>query len=400
MKGLFMARMLVYAALMSIISFSCRQQVESGPSAFVQLAATPPMGWNSWNKFGCNVDENSIKEMAVAMVSSGMRDAGYRFIIIDDCWQVSRDSSGFIVEDPQRFPSGMKALADYVHSLGLKFGLCSCAGTKTCAGRTGSLGYELQDAQKFADWGVDYLKYDWCNTNGVDPKVAYPAMRTALERTGRPLILSMCEWGVSKPWLWATGVGHLWRTSGDVQDCWDCVRDWGGLGWTRILDIQAGLEGYAGPGHWNDPDMLQVGNGGMNTTEYRAHFSLWCLLAAPLMAGNDLRSMSDEIKQILMNKEVIAVDQDSLGIQGRKIRDDGNVEVWCKVLTEKSYALVFLNRSSKKTDVSLMWEEIGINNEEALVRDLWSKKEMGKFDISFSTTVPAHGAVMIKAKEL
>jgi alpha-galactosidase len=400
MKGLFMARMLVFAALMSIISFSCSQQVEPGPSAYAQLATTPPMGWNSWNKFGCNVDENLIKEMAAAMVSSGMRDAGYRFIVIDDCWQVSRDSSGFIIEDLQRFPSGMKALADYVHSLGLKFGLYSCAGTKTCAGRPGSLGYELQDAQKYADWGVDYLKYDWCNTNGVDPKVAYPAMRTALERTGRPIIFSMCEWGVSKPWLWARGVGHLWRTSGDIQDCWDCVREWGGLGWTRILDIQAGLEGYAGPGHWNDPDMLQVGNGGMNTTEYRAHFSLWCLLAAPLMAGNDLRSMSDEIKHILMNEEVIAVDQDSLGIQGRKIRDDGNVEVWCKVLEEKSYALGFLNRSLKKTDVSLMWEEIGIKSEEASVRDLWSKKELGKFDILFSSTVPAHGAVMIKVKEL
>lgn len=387
------------AVFLTVVSFSCTQEEAAQPAGYAPLAATPPMGWNSWNKFGCNVDENMIKEMAAAMVSSGMRDAGYRFIVIDDCWQVNRDTSGFIVEDTERFPSGMKALADYVHSLGLKFGLYSCAGTKTCAGRPGSKDFEYQDAQRYAEWGVDYLKYDWCNTSGVDPKVAYPLMRTALESTGRPIIFSMCEWGTSKPWLWATGVGHLWRTTGDIQDCWNCMRDWGGLGWTRILDMQAGLEAYAGPGHWNDPDMLEVGNGGMSVTEYRAHFSLWCLLAAPLMAGNDLRSMSEEIKQILMNEEVIAVDQDPLGIQGRKIRDDGEEEVWCKVLQASSYALVLFNRGREETNISLMWEEIGIKQEEACVRDLWLKRDLGKIGISFSAPVPAHGVVMVRVTE-
>src|ERR1043166_1570409 len=284
------------------------------------LARTPPMGWNSWNKFGCNVSEKLIREMADAVVSSGMKDAGYTYVVIDDCWQTGRDAEGNITPDPQRFPSGMKALADYVHSKGLKFGLYSDAGTLTCQKRPGSRGYEFQDARQYAAWGVDYLKYDWCSTGTQNQPASYSIMRDALLKSGRAIVFSICEWGTSKPWTWARDVGNLWRTTSDIQDCWDCRRDWGGMGFVHILDLQDGLEAYAGPGHWNDPDMLEVGNGGMTPTEYRAHFSLWCILAAPLMAGNDLRQMSPDIAEILTNKELIAVDQDPLGLQARGAR--------------------------------------------------------------------------------
>ena len=361
------------------------------------LALTPPMGWNSWNKFGCNVSENLIKEMADAMVKSGMKDAGYKYIVIDDCWQIGRDSLGNIIADPQRFPSGMKALADYIHSKGLKFGLYSCAGRKTCQGRPGGRGYEYQDARQYAAWGVDYLKYDWCYHGKQNAEASYALMRDALKKTGRPIVFSICEWGTNKPRLWAKGIGHLWRTTEDIQDCWDCKTKWGGMGWTKILDRQVGLESYAGPGHWNDPDMLEVGNGGMSVTEYRAHFSLWCILAAPLMAGNDLRNMSPEITEILTNREVIAVDQDSLGREGRKVRDDGDLEVWSKQLKDGSRAVALLNRSRVDTTISVAWNEIGYPNHlRAKVRDLWQKKDLGKFRGKFSAKVPSHGVVMIK----
>src|SRR4051812_13727326 len=241
------------------------------------LAATPPMGWNSWNKFGCNVSEDMIREMADAMVKSGMKDAGYQYIVIDDCWQVSRDGNGNIVPDPKRFSSGIKALADYVHSKGLKFGIYSDAGTKTCAGRPGARGYEFQDARQYAAWGVDYLKFDWCSTTTQDGPSSYALMREALNASGRPIVFSICEWGTAKPWLWAKDIGNLWRTTGDIKDRWQGLEKWpdGGCcsyGMLDIVDMQDGLETYAGPGHWNDPDMLEVGNGGMTTSEYRAHF--------------------------------------------------------------------------------------------------------------------------------
>ncbi|MFB0515015.1 MAG: glycoside hydrolase family 27 protein [Candidatus Neomarinimicrobiota bacterium] len=361
------------------------------------LALTPPMGWNSWNKFGCNVDEALIREIADALVSSGMRDAGYRYVVIDDCWQVGRDDQGNIIPDPERFPSGMKALADYIHAKGLKFGLYSDAGMMTCQKRPGSRGYEFQDARQYAVWGVDYLKYDWCYHGKQNAEASYALMRDALQKAGRPIVFSICEWGTNKPWLWAKDIGHLWRTTGDIQDCWDCVRDWGGMGWTKILDLQAGLESYAGPGHWNDPDMLEVGNGGMSITEYRAHFSLWCLLAAPLMAGNDLRDMSAEIVEILTNKEVIAVNQDPLGRQGRKVRDDGDFEVWAKQLQDGTRSVVLFSRSDSDAKMSVAWNEIGYpNNLSARVRDLWSAKDLGKFKGSFSARVPSHGVVMVK----
>lgn len=363
------------------------------------LAKTPPMGWNSWNKFGCNVSEKLIKETADAIVSSGMKDAGYEYVVIDDCWQVDRDAQGNIVPDPTRFPSGIKALADYVHSKGLKFGLYSDAGTLTCQKRPGSRGYEFQDARQYAAWGVDYLKYDWCSTTTQNGPASYAIMRDALLKSKRSIVFSICEWGTSKPWTWARDVGNLWRTTGDIQDCWDCRKDWGGMGFVHILDLQVGLESYAGPGHWNDPDMLEVGNGGMTTTEYRAHFSLWAMLSAPLMAGNDIRSMSAETAEILKNKEVIAVDQDPMGLQARRVRRETDTEVWAKQLNDGGRAVVLLNRGASEKQISVNWRDIGYPDQlSASVRDLWARKNLGTLSGSFSANVPSHGVVMVTIK--
>ncbi len=366
------------------------------------LAQTPPMGWNSWNKFACNVSEDLIKSVADAIATNGMKEAGYQYVLIDDCWQVSRDENGFIVADPQRFPSGMKALADYVHSNGLKFGLYSDAGTKTCAGRPGSQGHEYQDALQYSRWGVDYLKYDWCNTETRNAEEAYSTMSNALIATGRPIVFSMCEWGTAKPWLWGKGIGNLWRTTGDIGDKWSAKITWPGggccqYGMLEILDQQVGLDAFAGPGHWNDPDMLEVGNGGMTTTEYRAHFSFWALLAAPLIAGNDVRSMTPEIKEILTNAEVIAVNQDKLGREGHRIRKDGDREVWAKPLADGSRAVILLNRGQADADISVNWDEIGYPNHiSAKVRDLWEHKDLGSFTGTFKAKVATHSVVMVK----
>ncbi|HZT70884.1 MAG TPA: glycoside hydrolase family 27 protein [Terriglobia bacterium] len=354
------------------------------------LAKTLPMGWNSWNKFGCNVSEKLIKEMADAMVSTGMKAAGYQYIVIDDCWQVSRDANGNIVPDPERFPSGMKALADYVHSKGLKFGLYSDAGTGTCQNRPGSRGYEFQDARQYAAWGVDYLKYDWCNHSTQNVQASYAIMRDALKASGRPIVFSMCEWGVDDPWKWAADIGNLWRTTGDITDCWSCTGVYT-RGVMQIVDQEADLWPYAGPGHWNDPDMLEVGNPGLSIEESRSHFSLWSMLAAPLIAGNDLRHMSPQIREILTNKEVIAVDQDPLGHQGQRYRDYGDTEVWRKELTGNTEAYLLLNRSETPKEISVY---VGEN---VRVRDLWKHEDLGPFaDGFFRARVVPHGVVMIK----
>ena len=388
----------ILRTMASVVILACVLAADA-PALDNGLAKTPPMGWNSWNKFGCDVSEKLIKEMADALVSSGMKDAGYQYIVIDDCWQVDRDAQGNIIADPKRFPSGMKALADYVHSKGLKFGLYSDAGMLTCQKRPGSRGYEFQDARQYAAWGVDYLKFDWCSTGTQNQQASYSTMRDALLKAGRPMVFSICEWGSSKPWMWARDVGNLWRTTGDIQDCWDCKRDWGGMGFVHILDLQDGLQSYAGPGHWNDPDMLEVGNGGMTTTEYRAHFSLWCILAAPLMAGNDIRSMKPEIREILTNKEVIAVDQDALGLQGRRVKRDGDYEVWSKQLSDGSRAVALLNRGKAEGRVTVRWNEIGYPDYlTASVRDLWAQQDLGKQAGSFSASVPSHGVVMVRIK--
>jgi alpha-galactosidase len=361
------------------------------------LASTPPMGWNSWNKFGCNVGEDMIRQMADGMVKSGMKEVGYQYIVIDDCWQVERDQSGNIVADAKRFPAGIKALADYVHSRGLKFGIYSDAGYKTCAKRPGSLGHEYQDALQYAAWGVDYLKYDWCNTTTQDAQAAYALIRNALNASGRSIVLSICEWGTAKPWLWGEKVGgNLWRTTGDISDVWQ-GKDKHHLGVVDILDLQDGLQSYAGPGHWNDPDMLEVGNGGMTTDEYRAHFSLWSILAAPLLAGNDLRDMKPEIHDILTNKEVIAVNQDALGRQGRRVRKDGDLEVWAKQMQDGSRSVVLLNRDVSEKEIAVSWEDIGYPSHlSASVRDLWHAKDLGQHQEKFSASVAPHSVVMVK----
>jgi alpha-galactosidase len=360
------------------------------------LALTPPMGWNSWNKFGCDVSEKLIREAADAIVASGMKDAGYQYVVIDDCWQVKRDEKGRIVPDPDRFPSGMKALADYVHGQGLKFGLYSDAGAGTCQKRPGSKDHEPIDAVTYAEWGVDYLKYDWCNAEGQDTRDSYGRMSRALRASGRPIVFSLCEWGSTKPWLWAQGVGHLWRSTGDIQDCWDCGKSWGGMGVVHIIDILADLYPYSGPGHWNDPDMLEVGNGGLKPAEARAHFSFWALLAAPLMAGNDLRNMTRETLDILTNREVIAVDQDPLGMQGRKVRDNGAQEVWMKPLADGSRAVILFNRGTEMSEMGVAFEEVGLApGSQALVRDLWQKEDAAAHG-RFQATVEPHGVVMVR----
>ncbi len=359
------------------------------------LALTPPMGWNSWNRFACDVNEAKVRAVADAMVASGMQDAGYRYIVIDDCWQASRDSQGNIVADATRFPSGIKALADYVHGKGLKFGLYSDAGTKTCGGRPGSKGYETQDARQYAAWGVDYLKYDWCSSDGQTAPDSYLKMSEALQASGRDIVFSICEWGTSKPWLWAKNIGNLWRTTGDIYDHWDGHSTYQ-HSVLEILDLNAELAPYAGPGHWNDPDMLEVGNGGMSDSEYRAHFSLWAMLAAPLIAGNDLAHMSEATKTILTNKDVIAVDQDALGKQATRVSKNWLYEVWARPLASGGHAVLLLNRSAAPHRITAHWGDIGVaETATARVRDLWTHEDLAPVAGEFSANVPAHGVVMV-----
>jgi len=393
-------RHIVWIALLLALPWSAanaRNSVDPLAGTPNGLALTPPMGWNSWNKFACHVTEKIVREQADAMVSSGMREAGYRYVVIDDCWQGSRDASGNIQADPQRFPSGIKALADYIHARGLKFGIYSDAGEKTCGGRPGSRGYEYQDARQYAAWGVDYLKYDWCSTGTQDAAASYLTMSKALQATGRPIVFSICEWGNAKPWLWAANIGNLWRTTGDIDDRWEGKNPNGySIGVMDILDMQADLAPYAGPGHWNDPDMLEVGNGGMSDAENRAHFSLWAILAAPLIAGNDMADMSAETRAILTNKDVIAVDQDTLGIQANRVAKDGDREVWARPLKGGGRAVVLLNRSTVPQEVTVTWEELRYpSGYRAKVRDLWKHAALPPAQGSFTATVQGHAAVMV-----
>ncbi len=354
------------------------------------LARTPPMGWNSWNKFGCNVSETLIKGIADAMVSSGMQAAGYEYVNIDDCWQTGRDSSGNIVADASRFPSGMKALADYVHAKGLKLGVYTDAGTATCAGRPGTLNHEQQDANTYAAWGVDYVKEDWCNTSGLDPATQYAKFRDALAATKRPILFSICNWGVNSPWNWGPTTGNMWRTTGDISDSWNSM--------LSILDQNGQHASAAGPGAWNDPDMLEIGNGGMSATEYRTHMSMWAIMAAPLIAGNDIRSMSAETHDILTAPEVIAVDQDPAGVQGVKVADNGaGLQVWAKRLQQTgAVAVALLNRSGGTATITANWSAIGLASGSATVRDLWARVDRGSYTNAYSASVPSHGTVLVK----
>ncbi|MEW9552970.1 lectin [Nonomuraea sp. NPDC050783] len=352
------------------------------------LARTPPMGWNDWNSFGCNVNDGLIRQTADIMVSSGMAAAGYTYVNIDDCWSTrSRNANGDLVPDPQKFPNGIKALADYVHSKGLKLGIYSSAGTTTCAGYPASLGNERRDAALWASWGIDYLKYDNCGDHqGRNGQQRYTAMRDALAATGRPILYSLCNWGQESVWTWGMPVGNAWRTTGDIAANWNSI--------TGILDQQVGLEAYSGPGGWNDPDMLEVGVGSLSATEGRAHFSLWSLLNAPLLAGNDLRTMSADTRTILTNTEVIAVNQDWGGRQGHKISDNGNLEVWRKPMSNGSVAVVLLNRGTSTSTVSTTASALGLGSASSYsVRDLWAHTTSSSSG-TISASVPGHGAAM------
>lgn len=357
-----------------------------------ELARTPPMGWNSWNYFAERVTDAIIRGQADAMVSKGMKAAGYVYVNIDDTWEGQRNAQG-IIQTNSKFPD-MKALADYVHSKGLKLGIYSSPGPKTCANYEGSYGHEEQDAQQYAAWGIDYLKYDWCSAERVykpsDMQAAYKKMHDALRRTGRPIVYSLCQYGLQRVWSWGASVGgNLWRTTGDIEPNYDRM--------ALIGFGQNGLERFAGPGHWNDPDMLEVGNGKMNLDENRTHMSLWCLLAAPLLAGNDLTKTTPETLAILTNPEVIAVDQDPADIQGHRVWQEGPLEVWMKPLADGSKAVGLFNRGESPMEVRVNFGDIGVSGS-ATVRDLWAKKDLGSFQASYSAEVPTRGVVMIKVK--
>ena len=363
---------------------------------FEGLAPTPPMGWNSWNTFALNIDEKLIRETADSIVANGMLAAGYNYVVIDDGWEATeRDSDGRLVPDPTRFPSGMKALGDYLHARGLKFGIHNCAGTKTCAGFPGGRGHEFEDARTYASWGVDYLKYDWCSHGTANAEETYRTMGSALVAAGRPIVFSLCEWGNNKPWLWAKPIGQLWRTTGDVTDCYDCQGVYA-VGWKQILDAQVGLEQYAGPSSWNDPDMLEVGNAGLSLAESRAQFSLWSMLAAPLMAGNDVRTMSPAIHDILTSKEVLALDQDPLGKQGYRYMTHPGKEIWVKELSNGEWAICFLNTGETDLKLRIDWSHFSFLKGTQLIRDLWQKKSLGTSAQPLVNRVAAHDVLLVK----
>ena len=377
---------------------------------FENLAMTPQMGWNSWNKFACNIDEKLIRETADAMVKLGLKEAGYQYINIDDCWHGARDANGEMHPDPQRFPSGMKALADYVHARGLKLGIYSDVGDTTCGHRPGSRGHEYQDARTYAAWGIDYIKVDWCDSKGLNAVGAYQTFSDAIRASKRPMLLSICEWGENKPWEWAASSGHSWRTTGDIYPCWDCEMShgsWSALGIMRILDKQAGLRKYSGPGRWNDMDMLEVGMG-MTEDEDRAHFSIWAMLDSPLILGNDLRTMPAPVRKIVGNRDVIAINQDPLGVQALRFYNQGQVELWAKPLANDEWAFMILNRGEAPLSYRYDWQHtIGddlskreVDFKKATYRwtDAWSGKT-GDTGKRLEVTVPAHGVVLLRLKK-
>ncbi|KAK2367360.1 alpha-galactosidase [Trifolium repens] len=353
------------------------------------LGRTPPMGWNSWNHFQCDITEDLIKETADAMVSTGLADLGYQYINIDDCWgELNRDSKGNLVAKSSTFPSGIKALADYVHSKGLKLGIYSDAGNLTCSKRMpGSLGHEEQDAKTFASWGVDYLKYDNCDNDNIDPKERYPKMSEALLKSGRPIFFSLCEWGSEDPAIWGKSVGNSWRTTGDIEDKWESM--------ISLADLNNKWASYAGPGGWNDPDMLEIGNGGMTTEEYRAHFSIWALAKAPLLVGCDIRSLDNTTKELLSNSEVIAVNQDKLGVQGNKVKSNDDLEVWASPLSGNRLAVVLWNRSSSKATVTATWSDLDLEPGTSVdVRDLWLHSTQSSVSGDISAELESHACKM------
>ena len=353
---------------------------------------TPPMGFNTWNHFHCDVSEALIREVATAMVEKGLKDLGYYYVVIDDCWQVARDEDGTIVPDPEGFPSGIKALAEYVHKMGLYFGIYTCAGEKTCQGRPGSFGYEEKDTETYANFGVDFVKVDWCYTEGLDPKERYRIFADAIAKSGRNMVLSICNWGVQEPWVWGPYTGTMWRTSMDITDSFISV----------LFNMEQALlwGGFSGEGHFNDPDMLEVGNGGMSFDEYVAHMSLWAMLASPLILGNDVREMDDETMTIIGNEEVIAIDQDPWVLQGVRVPASESGQIFYRPLAEYgARAVLLLNISDQESVFGFSLEDIGLRNAGARVRDVWSHEEVsgeegGAGGEGLSFRVPAHGARM------
>jgi alpha-galactosidase len=353
------------------------------------MALTPPMGWNSWNKFAGRVDDVTVRTMADALVASGMKDVGYTFINIDDTWEGPRDAQGNITGNT-KFPN-MKGLADYVHYKGLKIGIYSSPGPQTCAGYEGSYGHEDQDAKTYAAWGFDYLKYDWCSAGEIyqdsDMQAVYQKMGDALLASGRPIVFSLCQYGKSDVWTWGAKVGgNLWRTTGDINDHWQRMDE---IGFSQFDIAQ-----YTRAGHWNDPDMLEIGNGGMTADEYRTHMSLWALLAAPLLAGNDLRTMTDETKSILMNTEVIAIDQDPNASPVKKISEQGPLVVAARPLLHQNWAVGLFNRGDAAAKVTVTWKQLGWHGK-LQVRDLWAHKDLGRIADQYTADVPSHGVALI-----
>ncbi len=391
--------------LTTFLGFSQGNSHEQKAGKYEGLAITPPMGWNSWNTFATNIDEKMVKETADIMVSSGMLAAGYNYIVLDDGWMTKeRDENGDLVADPLKFPSGMEHLIEYVHSKGLKFGLYNCAGTQTCAGYPGTRGYEYQDARYYAKLKIDFLKYDWCNTEGISSKEAYKTMSNALKVAGRPIVFSICEWGDTKPWEWAEPMGNLWRISGDIYPCFDCEykhpENWSSWGFMKIADMRKDIRKYSGPDHWNDFDMMEVGNE-MNSIDDKTHFTLWCMLASPLFTGNDYRKMTKETLDILTNKNLIAVNQDKLGIQGFKYSVIDGVEVWVKPLSDNNWAVTFLNRSEVEKNINFDWKTTNIKDVDFgyeanfitttyKLTDLWKNKEAGTTKKAFTGKLGAH----------
>ena len=356
------------------------------------LAKTPPMGWNSWNKFAGRVDDATVRSIADAMASNGMKEAGYVYINIDDTWEgEQRDANGNITTN-KKFPD-MKALADYVHSKGLKLGIYSSPGPNTCAGYEGSYGHEEQDAKTYAAWGIDYLKYDWCGARNIyseqEMQAVYQKMGNALQASGRPIVYSLCQYGLNDVWKWGPDVGgNLWRTTGDIRDAWDSME--------KIGFNQDQLAPYAAPGHWNDPDMLEIGNGGMSDTEYRTHMSLWSMLAAPLIAGNDLRDMTPAIHDILTNKEVIAIDQDVNGKQATRLSKSGDQEIWARQLSGGDYAVALFNRAKNAAEMTVKWSGVGIKGRPVKVRDVWAHSDVKTSGTGYAATVPGHGTIFLR----
>lgn len=378
-----------------------------------QLASTPPLGWNSWNSFGPKINERAVCEIADVMVATGLQACGYEYVVIDDCWSIKdhRDSNGDLIPDLERFPNGIKPVADYVHSRGFKFGIYSDAAEMTCAGYPGSFGFEAQDARLWASWGVDFLKYDYCHAP-ADQETAierYTRMGDALKNCGREILFSICEWGGRSPSLWARQAGgQMWRVTGDVIDSWGDVlhNNWWGLGIDSVLDIAVNLHEYAGPGGWNDMDMLVIGlNGkgsvqgsGASTNEYRTQMSMWSVLCSPLMIGCDVRTMTPETAALLMNREILAINQDALGKQAVRIKKQGNLEIWKKPLADGSLALALLNRGSSRDTITFRAGEVGLlDGTKAVLRDLWKQQDVADFKREQSFVVAPHDTLVLKA---